>query len=69
VTRLYSDDAELYDIAFGWDVGDEVDWLLERLGHHCRHLLEPGCGTGRILDAFASRGVEVVGIDSTTCTR
>jgi hypothetical protein len=32
VTRLYTDDAELYDIAFGWDVSEEVEWLFERLG-------------------------------------
>jgi SAM-dependent methyltransferase len=65
VTRLYADDAELYDIAFDWDVSDEVEWLLGRLGAGCGSVLEPGCGSGRMLDAFASRGLEVVGIDST----
>jgi SAM-dependent methyltransferase len=62
MTRLYTDDAELYDIAFGWDVEEEVDWLFERLGGP-RSLLEPGCGSGRMLDSFARRGVEVAGID------
>jgi SAM-dependent methyltransferase len=62
VTRLYSDDAELYDIAFDWDLSAEVDWLVERLGHP-RSVLEPGCGSGRMLAAFAERGIEVVGVD------
>jgi SAM-dependent methyltransferase len=64
MTRLYTDDVELYDIAFSWELGDEVDWLLERLGPGCRSVLEPGSGTGRMLEALARRGVEAVGIDS-----
>jgi SAM-dependent methyltransferase len=63
VTRLYADDAELYDIAFGWDLSAEVEWLFERLGRP-RSVLEPGCGSGRMLDAFARRGVDVAGIDT-----
>ena len=61
--HLYDEHALLYDIAFDWDVGDEVDWLLERLGEGCASVLEPGCGTGRIVAALARRGLEVVGID------
>jgi SAM-dependent methyltransferase len=63
VTRIYTDDAELYDIAFDWDVSDEVGWLLERLGPDCRRVLEPGCGSGRMLEALAQLGLEVTGID------
>jgi SAM-dependent methyltransferase len=62
VTRLYTDDAELYDIAFDWDISDEVDWLVERLGRP-ESVLEPGCGSGRMLVAFADRGVDVAGVD------
>jgi SAM-dependent methyltransferase len=62
VTRLYSDDAELYDIAFDWDISEEADWLIARL--EAATVLEPGCGSGRMLEALAQRGVEVVGIDS-----
>jgi SAM-dependent methyltransferase len=62
VTRLYLDEAELYDIAFGWDVEEEADWLVERL-RSPRSVLEPGCGSGRMLDAFARRGVDVTGLD------
>jgi SAM-dependent methyltransferase len=62
MTKLYTDDAELYDIAFGWDVEEEVDWLYDRLS--CpQSLLEPGCGSGRMLESFARRDVEVAGID------
>jgi len=63
VARIYTDDAELYDIAFDWDISDEVDWLLERLGPDCRKVLEPGCGSGRMLEALAQHGREVTGID------
>jgi hypothetical protein len=31
VTRLYEDEAELYDIAFDWDISDQADWLVARL--------------------------------------
>ncbi len=62
MTRLYGEDAVLYDIAFDWDVTDEVEWLLERLDRPAS-VLEPGCGSGRMLEAFADRGVDVAGID------
>jgi SAM-dependent methyltransferase len=62
MTRLYSDDAELYDIAFDWDISEEVDWLVERLGRPAS-VLEPGCGSGRVLAAFADRGIDIAGID------
>jgi SAM-dependent methyltransferase len=61
VTRLYSEDAELYDIAFDWDIEEEVTWILERLA--ASSVLEPGCGSGRLLGALACRGVEVTGVD------
>lgn len=63
MTRIYSTEAELYDIAFGWDLTSEADWLVERLGPGCRRVLEPGCGSGRMLEALARRGLEVVGLD------
>jgi len=63
VTRLYTDDVQLYDIAFTWDLDNEVSWLLERFGPDCRSVLEPGSGSGRMLEALAGRGLHVVGID------
>jgi len=64
VSRIYTDEAELYDIAFDWDLSDEAAWLAERLGPDCRSVLEPGCGSGRMLAALAAHGLEVVGIDT-----
>jgi SAM-dependent methyltransferase len=63
LTELYERHAELYDLAFRWDIEEEVDWLLERLGPECRIVLEPGCGSGRVLEPLARRGLEAVGID------
>jgi SAM-dependent methyltransferase len=62
---FYDDDAcaRLYDVAFSWDIGNEVDWLLVRLGPNVQRVLEPACGSGRIFPAFAERGVEVVGVE------
>jgi SAM-dependent methyltransferase len=62
VTKLYEDEAELYDIAFDWDISAEADWLVERL--QATTVLEPGCGGGRMLEALADRGCQVVGIDT-----
>jgi SAM-dependent methyltransferase len=62
MTRLYEDDAELYDIAFDWDISDEADWLVGALA--ATTVLEPGCGSGRMLEALADRGCQVVGIDT-----
>jgi len=64
VTRLYLDEVELYDIAFTWDLEDEVSWLIERFGPSCMTVLEPGSGTGRMLEALALRGLAPCGIDS-----
>ena len=62
MTELYDEHADLYDLAFDWDVTEEVDWLLARLGS-VASVLEPGCGSGRMLDAFARRGIRVAGLD------
>jgi SAM-dependent methyltransferase len=60
----YHDQAWLYDLAFSWDVRDEVRWLCERFGGDARLLLEPGCGSGRLMPDFARRGVQLIGLDS-----
>ena len=62
MSRLYTSDAELYDIAFEWDIEKEVDWLLERLSNP-HSVLEPGCGSGRMLEPLARRGIDVTGFD------
>src|SRR4051812_47855172 len=63
MTALYEQYAELYDLAFDWDVAGEAAWLHERLGSGCGSVLEPGCGSGRMLEALGRRGLHVVGLD------
>src|SRR2546423_477899 len=60
---LYDDHVDLYDLVFDWDISAEIAWLLGRLGPDCESVLEPGCGSGRVLEALARAGVEAVGID------
>src|SRR5437867_12158490 len=58
---------EIYDVAFGWDLAMELDFIESCLARHVpgpvERILEPACGTGRILAAFAQRGYEVAGYD------
>ena len=63
MTSLYDEHADIYDLAFGWDVSEDVAWMHGRLGDDCRSVLEPRCGSGRIVGELARRGLEVVGID------
>ena len=60
---FYDSQAELYDLAFSWDVDGEVAWLLERFGPGTRSVLEPFCGNGRLFPGFARRGVATAGVD------
>ena len=56
-----------YDLAFGWDVTAEADLMEAAIADHgrpgSRLLLEPACGTGRLLPALAWRGYQLVGYD------
>ncbi|HYQ96266.1 MAG TPA: class I SAM-dependent methyltransferase [Candidatus Eisenbacteria bacterium] len=58
---------EIYDVAFGWNLAMELDFLESCLARHVadpvRSILEPACGTGRILAALVDRGYEVTGYD------
>jgi len=64
--RLY-DTPEIYDVAFGWDLELELSFVESCLRKHVvdpvRRILEPACGTGRILVPLASRGYDVLGYD------
>lgn len=64
--KLYAS-PEIYDVAFGWDLRLEMDFLESCWATHVegpvRRILEPACGTGRILRALAERGYDVVGYD------
>jgi SAM-dependent methyltransferase len=63
VSDLYTTLADLYDTVFEWDIEEEADWLVARLGDGCRTVLEPGCGSGRMFAALERRGLAVTGID------
>jgi SAM-dependent methyltransferase len=63
MTRLYAEQAAIYDLAFDWDVSEDAAWIHSRLGDECRSVLEPGCGSGRIVEALARGGVEAMGLD------
>jgi SAM-dependent methyltransferase len=58
---------EIYDVAFGWNLSLELDFVDSCLRTHAGdavvRVLEPACGTGRILAALAARGYEVLGYD------
>jgi len=58
---------EIYDVAFGWNLSPEIEFLESLFARHVdgpvARLLEPCCGPGRLLEAFAGRGLEVVGYD------
>jgi len=58
---------EIYDVAFGWDLSLELDFIEECFRRHVpggvRRVLEPACGTGRVLAALAARGYQVSGYD------
>jgi SAM-dependent methyltransferase len=63
MASLYDDHADLYDLAFDWDLGPEADWLLERFGADATEILEPACGSGRMFPELVKRGVTVFGVD------
>jgi SAM-dependent methyltransferase len=65
VGALY-DTPEIYDVATGWDLEREIDFLeglFDRHAGRVERVLEPCCGTGRHLAALAARGYDVAGYD------
>ncbi len=65
-SRLY-DEPAVYDLLSPWPIDDEVNGWLDVAEQHIvravTSLLDPSCGSGRILEAFAQQGVASVGID------
>src|SRR6267378_5398145 len=61
------DHPEYYDIAFQVYTEREADFIeaaCRKYGpFNARRLLEPACGTGRLVTALAARGYEVTGFD------
>lgn len=61
------DHPKYYDLVFGADCAAEVRFILASaaayLDRPLRRVLEPACGTGRLLYALARREMEVAGLD------
>ena len=53
--------AELYDLDSGWSI--DRDFYLSLAGKEPRRVLDLGCGTGLLCDAYAARGHSVTGVD------
>jgi len=64
VTEIYTTFAALYDAAFDWDVGGEVGAISGLSGLSEGRILEPMCGSGRLLRGFAAAGYQTVGVDA-----
>ena len=56
-----------YDLAFRSETKREADFIEAACRKYCsfrvRHLLEPACGSGRLVCAMAARGYRVTGLD------
>lgn len=63
----YEDATAYYDMVFAAGTEDECAFLQgvhERHGHGpLRRILEPACGSGRLVEALCARGHEVLGFD------
>jgi SAM-dependent methyltransferase len=66
---LYSS-PEIYEVAFGWRLDLELDFYEACFRRHARgpvrRVLEPCCGTGRLLESLARRGYGTLGYDRST---
>jgi len=64
MAEIYTTFAAVYDAAFDWAVEHEVTGISGLSGVTGGRVLEPMCGSGRLLRAFAAEGFETVGVDS-----
>lgn len=64
MTEIYTTFAALYDAAFDWDVEGEVGAISGLSGFANGRVLEPMCGSGRLLRGFKAAGFDTVGVDA-----
>ena len=61
------DHPEIYDLALRDDTPSEAAFIERACRKYCpfpvRRLLEPACGSGRLVTEMAARGYEVTGLD------
>jgi SAM-dependent methyltransferase len=69
--KLYSL-PQIYDIAFSWDVGDEIKFFSGLFARYVpfpvQKILEPACGPGRLLRSLPEDGYQVLGYDNSVET-
>jgi SAM-dependent methyltransferase len=67
IEARWYDYPEYYDLAFRSETRVEADFIEAACRKYCpfraRRLLEPACGTGRLVAELAARGYEVTGFD------
>ena len=64
MSEIYTTFAALYDAAFDWEVSGEVGSISGLSGIAEGRVLEPMCGSGRLLRGFKAEGFETVGVDA-----
>ena len=64
MTEIYTTFAALYDAAFDWEVSGEVGSICGLSGLAEGRVLEPMCGSGRLLRGFKDEGFDTVGVDT-----
>ena len=64
MSEIYTTFAALYDAAFDWEVTGEVGSISGLSGIAEGRVLEPMCGSGRLLRGFKAEGFETVGVDA-----
>jgi len=64
MNEIYTTFAALYDAAFNWEVEGEVGAISALSGLERGRVLEPMCGSGRLLRGFAASGFDTVGVDA-----
>ena len=62
--KIYTAWADLYDAAFDWDVRAQVVAIGGLGGAPSGRVLEPMCGSARLLRGFANDGYTTVGVDA-----
>ena len=67
VEQSWYDHPQYYDIAFRSETRPEADFIEAACRKYCpfqvRRLLEPACGTGRLITELAARGYRMTGLD------
>jgi SAM-dependent methyltransferase len=64
MTEIYTTFAAIYDAAFDWAEMDAVGSIAGLSGLSEGRVLEPMCGSGRLLRGFAAEGFDTVGVDN-----